>query len=342
VRGSGVDEGVLAAVSSLLLALALTPLARAFLNRLAVLDVPTSRSLHSRPTVRGAGIACAVAALATLALFDAQGTQGLALLVTAAALAGLGMADDFVGVTPIARLAVQVAVAGGAASLLLWDRNGSGLTRSAAILAAALWTVAFVNGFNFMDGIDGISVAQVLVAGAVWWGIGAARHVSPLMIGGAVSVGAALGFAPYNVHRATVFLGDVGSYFFGALLAALFLIALLHSVPLEAAAAPLSVYLVDTGTTLVRRLARRERLLSAHRDHAYQRLVALGWSHGETVSVVLGFMVGVSLLGSVSLTASIALRAVADGFLLLLLVAYVVLPDAISRRRGRETRAMGR
>src|SRR5207248_1189863 len=77
----------------------------------------------------------------------------------------------------------------------------------------ALWLVAYVNAFNFMDGIDGISVAQAAVAGAALYLVGRGEHVPALATAAAILAGAALGFAPLNVPRARLFLGDVGSYF---------------------------------------------------------------------------------------------------------------------------------
>ena len=234
-------------------------------------------------------------------------------IVFAAGLFGLlGLVEDVVGIRALYRLALQFAVAAVAGPFLLDDWAGPVLWWWVFAAGAVFWLVGFVNAYNFMDGIDGISVAQGVGAGATWFAVGTGADVPVLAVGGAIVAGAVLGFAPYNLPRARMFLGDVGSYFIGAWLAAIAILGLRAGIAPEAVLAPLALYVADTGATLARRIARGDLWYLPHRDHAYQRLGDAGWSHVQISAFVAGCIGLCGLLGTVSLGDSVAARLAAD------------------------------
>ena len=140
---------------------------------------------------------------------------------------------------------------------------------------------------NFMDGINGISVAQTTVAGVHLALVGRLIGIDEITVVGLAATGSALAFAPWNAPRARMFLGDVGSYFLGFLLSATALAAVISGAPVLLVVAPFSLYLLDTATTLALRIARGARITEAHREHAFQRLVTQGRSHIYVSSVVV-------------------------------------------------------
>ena len=300
-----------------------------------MLDVPGNRSSHAEPTPRGSGVAPAVGASVALAIMpEIIGTARLGLATAALAFGAIGLLEDTVGVPALRRLLMQVIAAFLAVSWLLAPQDGSTVWRMAFACGVVLWLVSFVNAFNFMDGIDGISVTQVVVAGTAWYTIGQVEGLTALAAGSLIVVGAALGFAPFNFHRARMFLGDGGSYFFGAWLAALAVLAVRAGLPPEAVVAPLSVYLADTGTTLLRRVRRGEVWYLPHRDHAYQRLVQHGWTHTQTTVAVGALMIVISGLGALALTDSLVLRVTGDVSIMILLVGYLRAPAWLDRERA--------
>jgi len=311
---------------------ALAPPLLALLRRGHVLDHPTARSAHAVPVPRGGGVAPAIGALLAVALTPSlDGRQRWALVVTAAGFGIVGLMEDLVGVGALRRLAVQF-VAGAAAAVLLLDRlAGAGPARVAVALTVVFWLVGFVNAFNFMDGIDGISVAQAVCAGVTWFLVGRHTGNDVLAAGGIIVAGAALGFAPWNLPAARMFLGDSGSYFLGAWLAALAVVGIRAGVPAEAVLAPLALYVADTGATLVRRVARGERWYEPHRDHAYQRLGDAGWSHVRTAGLVAACVALCGALGAVSLGGSPAARAAADLAIAGVVVGYLLAPRWLAR-----------
>jgi UDP-N-acetylmuramyl pentapeptide phosphotransferase/UDP-N-acetylglucosamine-1-phosphate transferase len=210
-----------------------------------------------------------------------------ALLVAACGFGIIGLFEDLRGVRALPRLVLQLLVAVAVLPSLLAGISGGDLWRIGAGVAAVVWLVGYVNAFNFMDGINGISVAQVVTAGAAWYLVGRHAAVIDVQAGALIGAAAAVGFAPWNFPAARMFLGDLGSYFLGAWLATLAVVLLRGGVPLEAALAPTVPYLADSGVTLVRRIAAGS-WATPHRDHSYQRLVQLGWSHARTTGLVAG------------------------------------------------------
>ena len=305
------------------------PLAYA-LRRAGALDVPSARSSHAVPTPRGGGLAPAAIFPVAGALALPDGRASVGLLVVAVALATVGLVEDLRGVEPLPRLALQVVGAGVAVPWLLpYPQDGASVAFASGALLAVLWLVAYANVFNFVDGINGISGVLAAVAGATWFLVGSAADVPSLAAGGLLVAAVAAGFLPANLPRARVFLGDVGSYFFGAVLAALVLIGLRAGVPVEALAGPLVIPLADATTTLVRRVVRREPWYRPHRSHVYQRLVALGWSHTRTTLTAGALATGCAAAGSVALWGGPAARVSADATIVLLALAYLALPRLV-------------
>ena len=135
---------------------------------------------------------------------------------------------------------------------------------------------------------NGISGLHAVLFGGVYW----------LLLGGdlvwaalaASLAGAALAFLPWNWGRhARVFLGDSGSYLIGSLVGLLALATLVRSGSVLMALAPVSIYLVDVVVTVFLRVKRGRPLMTAHRDHVYQRLVDAGLAHSTVSVMVAGF-----------------------------------------------------
>jgi len=259
------------ALFSLLITWAALPLLRRWIT-----DVPNARSSHSAPTPRGGGIAVLVATVIAL-LVAVDAPPAWKMLLPALGVGLVGLADDVRSLSILPRLLAQF-LAAVLVVLLVMDTWGSaGLPETAFVVVATLGVVAFVNAFNFMDGVNGISALNACLGG-VWFGWLLRDSETWLGAVGLALVGAALGFLAWNL-AGRVFLGDVGSYGIGALVATLAVIAWASGEPALVAVAPLLVYFVDTGTVIVRRLLSGRSLTEAHREHAYQRLVQHGWSH---------------------------------------------------------------
>lgn len=277
--------GLIAAVVTL----AIAPAVAALGGRWGLIDTPNYRSMHTRPTPRSGGIACIIGMAAGLAAGAEMGLNvPWALLAVAFALGLVGLADDRLHLPALARLVIQAA-AGSVTGLLL----GGGWWILVGVVALPI----AVNMLNFMDGINGITSLTMVVWSLSVCVAGIAFSAPAFVLVGAAIAGAAVGFLPWNAPKARAFLGDGGSYAFGALVGIGTVAGVQDAVPAGVLIGPMVLYLADTGSTLLRRAMRHESLFEAHRSHTYQRLTeATGWPHLAVSSLIAA--------GSVVITAA--------------------------------------
>ena len=246
---------------------------------------PNARSSHTTPTPQGAGIAIVAVTLVVsgAAMILSDETAPLVLLAPIAAatllLAIVGAIDDLRPMPVLPRLLLQ----GFAAGLVLFSFPDSARLISfvplwlerIALFFAIIW---FVNLVNFMDGLDLITVAEIVPVTATLAVLGLLGASSPDITIVALALCAAMiGFAPFNKPVARVFLGDVGSLPVGLLLAWMLIDLAMRGQLAAALLLPL-YYLTDATLTLLRRLARGERIWVAHRSHFYQQATVNGFS----------------------------------------------------------------
>jgi len=320
------------------IAVVVTPLVTLGLRRWRVLDIPNGRSMHHEATPRGGGVGVAVAVTLAVALGpELVGVSRASVLMCGVAFALVGLLEDVVGVSALRRLPLLFAAAAMALPWTFKTFHGGFLWHAAFGVALVVWVVSYTNAFNFMDGINGLAASQVAVAAGAWYLVGRSQDVAWLSAMALIVGGAALGFLPWNLPRAKVFLGDVGSYFLGAILAVMAVEALRSGIPVEAVLAPLAVFLADTGLTLVRRVARGDRWFEAHREHVYQRLtLKLGGSHTRGTGALTLVMAACSALGALSLAGSLQLRLAGDFGVAVVLAAYLAAPSLVGRVRRRQ------
>jgi len=319
---------VLAAVLSAGVIVAIRPL----LLRHA-LAKPNARSSHRVPTPQGAGFAVIIATLAVAGVVIASvGSNDARLPATVFAatafIALVGATDDIRTIPVIPRLilqglsvgAVLAATSGGLRILPgcpLWIEQ-------AVLFLAGLW---FVNLVNFMDGIDWMTVAEVVPITAALVLLGAFGDLPPsAMIAAAALGGATLGFAPFNRPVAKIFLGDVGSLPIGLLLGWC-LLELATRQHLAAALLLPLYYLADATVTLLRRLAKRETVWAAHRSHFYQRATDNGFSVLRVVGEVFALNFGLAALAvasamTTSWMVNVSLLVIGAGAVTLLLLRF--------------------
>jgi UDP-GlcNAc:undecaprenyl-phosphate/decaprenyl-phosphate GlcNAc-1-phosphate transferase len=300
------------------------------LRRAAIIDVPGHRSSHTVPTPRGGGIPIVAGLLVAAGIIG--GTSAIVFAFAVAAFGLLGFVEDLRGLTAGRRLILQ-AVGGILVAVVLVSNLASPTwVLVALVVLVAAWITGFVNVFNFMDGVNGISGAHALIAGVVFAGLGWWRHSGFLLPAGAAVAVSALVFLPWNAGQARVFLGDSGSYALGAALAILTAYAVRDGIPVEAALGPLVLYIADTAWTLQRRIRAGERWLQAHRTHVYQRWCDAGWSHQRVTVTAAATTVLLSLLGAASLAGNPALRAAADLVGVVVIATYLRSPALLARR----------
>ncbi len=264
---------------------------RAWLLRRAILDRPVDRSAHAVPVPRGGGLALVPVLLAAwfaLTLAGRAPASDAALAALAAGLALISWIDDLRGLPAGLRLLCHIlAVLAGLAFLPRGAVFQGLLPPLVDRAAAALLWVWFLNLFNFMDGIDGITGVETAALGLGMVLVGALAGADDGSAALALcTASGALAFLYWNWHPARLFLGDVGSVPLGYLLGALLLGLAARGLWAPALILPL-YYLADASVTLARRVLRGERFWQAHRQHFYQRALAGPGDHASVARLVL-------------------------------------------------------
>ena len=278
------------AIGATLIAVAFgTPILRKILIAKGIYDNPNARSSHHLPTPRGGGIVVLLAIIIGLAILGISGyplpTGLLFIVLISFALSCLSWMDDVRNLSPFIRLACQ-ALAVGTAILIdpsLIITSIPHLPASLSILiTAAIW-IWFVNLYNFMDGIDGMTGVETI---SICAGLGLlvlngtlSDEILPPL---AVISAATLAFLYWNWSPAKIFLGDVGSIPLGFLIGWFLLKAISEGAWVMALILP-GYYLADATITLLKRAFRLEPIWQAHREHFYQMPVPRNVSHNRVL-----------------------------------------------------------
>lgn len=261
-------------------------------HRLA-LDHPNDRSLHEKsiPRSGGLGIMCAILVWNWLAPEPQPLPTSLALL-----LAGISWLDDRHNLGVTVRLTIHVTSAVLCVLVMMSDLSWPLAT---VLILALVWSM---NLYNFMDGANGLAGGMT----AIGFGfLGLAAYSANWMVMAAISVSvamAALGFLFFNFGQAKIFMGDCGSVPLGFLASTIGALGWYRDI--WPATFPILVFfpfIADASITLLRRLMQREAFWRPHREHYYQRLIRMGWSHRKTALAYYVWMAASGLSGLASI-----------------------------------------
>jgi len=267
-------------------------------EKYGIYAIPNFRSLHTRITPRGAGIAIASTSLLMLyILYQLQLEISAPLFITlffgGLAVSLIGFLDDRFELSAKLRFFLQII----AASWLCYWLGGSpplnfGVTTVhlgwMGIPVAIFLLVWFYNLFNFIDGIDGMALSSVIfvcLAMAVFLSFNQLNSLASLLL---ILGLANLGVLYFNWPPAKVFMGDTGTNFNSFFLSTIIMASLWTSLPLVWPwLTLLAYYLTDTSLTTLTRIAKYPRKwYHPHRSHAYQNLARINDSHLKVLSLV--------------------------------------------------------
>jgi UDP-GlcNAc:undecaprenyl-phosphate/decaprenyl-phosphate GlcNAc-1-phosphate transferase len=287
---------------ALVVGLLVTPIVRGVAHRLELLDMPGGRKVHQVPVPRLGGVAIAIAftvaiGLALIASPDLGGSAVLrpnrapAILAVSSVLVAVGIIDDVRGMRAMVKLGWQVAAAvlawwlglSVARLVLPWGVIDLGLL---ALPVTVAWIVGVINAINLIDGLDGLATGVVLTALGAFGLMAAVDGVDPTLLIVAATIGAAVGFLAYNLHPASIIMGDTGSMFLGFVVASVGISLTQDGAQPVAPWVPivaLGVPLVDTLWAVVRRTARGAPFFEADRGHVHHQLLRQGLSQRDAM-----------------------------------------------------------
>ena len=315
--------------AALALALAFTPACRALARTLGFLDRPNPRKPHERPTPLLGGLAILAAFAAVILARGDVRRELLGILAGAAATFGLGLVDDRRGMHPAVKLGGQAAAA------LVVIASGVRVTfpgpGPAGDAFTLLWIVGITNAFNLLDNMDGLSAGVGAISAAAF-AVLASRYVllgweqHPTAIAGAALAGACLGFLPYNLAGATIFMGDAGSMPLGLILASLAALGSWRSPTLPTSLAIpvliLAYPIFDTALVTLCRWREGRPISLGGTDHSSHRLVRLGLRKTETVILIYLFAASHALTAFLVSSATLRLALLGLGLSGVILVAF--------------------
>lgn len=259
----------------------LTYFIRRFALKNKIISIPNERSLHVNPTPVGGGLAIVITWYIGITILFFYGFIERSLyfaLLSGVILAIISFIDDLIELKPIVRLCFHFVTAILAFAFLQGLRqliipevefNYNFLVYPLAIVGI-VW---FINLFNFMDGVDGFASLEAITICLVIYIL--SGNIINLLLIACIS-----GFLFWNLPKAKIFMGDVGSTQLGFILVILgiyfhnsYQFSILNWIMLS------SPFWFDASLTLYRRWRNGEKLSKSHRKHAYQRIVQSGFSH---------------------------------------------------------------
>lgn len=313
----------------------LTPQIRKWALAHDIVAHPGERKIHTKPVAYLGGVAIFLGFLIPAIAFLPVSRRFVSLIVGVTMLVIVGVIDDMKPINPWIKLGWQllaacVVLAGGIGIQVITNPFGGVISLSAGRFAigpyhvtpignllTVLWIVGLVNVVNFMDGLDGLAAGVSAISAFVMFclAIGPGVRQPEVAILAIITVGAALGFLPYNFFPAKIFMGDGGAYFLGTVLA---LLAIYSGGKLATAGLVLGFAIFDGVWAVVRRLWAKRSPFSADRQHIHHLLLDAGLSQRAAVLILYGVSAS---FGALALLGNAQIKAV--GFVLLLLTMII-------------------
>ena len=338
------NELIIEVMTALLLALIVsflaTPLVRRLAFKIGAVDVPRdSRRMHDHPIPRLGGLAIFLGFLVSVLAYAEIDIEMQGILIGAVIIVVLGIADDIHSLPAKFKFVVQIIAAlcaalhGVAIEVInnpnIFSDNEYLVLGGWGIQISVIWIVAITNAVNFIDGLDGLADG-ISTIGALTMLILAlilGEHEISLVCG--ALVGACVGFLPYNLNPARIFMGDTGSTFLGFILACVSIQGLFKYYAVISFLVPfiiLGLPIFDTASAIIRRLLKGQSPMVADRSHIHHKLIDMGLNQKQAVST-LYIVSGVLGLSAVLLATSGGAKTAL--FILALVICAVVAVRAI-------------
>lgn len=292
---------LLAAAVSFIISFLMTPPVKHFAEKVGAIDVPKDdRRIHTHPIPRMGGLAIFIGFIAAALIFAEPSTELMGMLVGAVIIAVMGAVDDIVALNAWVKLGAQIVAAAVAIRCgvvfeaisnpnILSSDTTIYIGNHLSVFLTVIWIVGCTNAVNLIDGLDGLAVGVSAISSLTMLVVAlfVAEPIVSVIL--ACLVGACVGFMPYNMNPAKIFMGDVGSQLLGYVLATVSILGMFkfHTiitflVPVMAMAVPLA----DTVFAFARRILRGQSPFHADKGHFHHRLLAMGLSQKQVAAVL--------------------------------------------------------
>ena len=313
-----------------------TPPVKNFAHKVGAIDVPKdARRMHKKPIPRLGGLAIYGGFLCSILIFGQLDETMLCVLLGAAIIVALGIFDDVLALGAKLKFVVQIVAA--AIPVCIGDlqiglfTNLNPLSDTPfvhlgilAVPVTIIWIVGITNAVNLIDGLDGLAVGVSSIAAITMLAVALLTGNMPIAITMAALAGACIGFMPYNLNPAKIFMGDTGSTFLGYMLATVSIMGLFKFYAVISFAVPfliLGLPIFDTANTIIRRVAAGRSPMSPDRGHVHHKLIDMGFNQKQAVAILYAISATLGLT-AVVLTSSGEVKAIV--LLLAVLAAILV------------------
>lgn len=294
-----------AVITTLLLSVILTKGCLLFSKKYGLfIDEPNERSSHSGSVPRCGGISIAVITLFAVVFFVGfKDIRITGYLIGAVLVTVLGIIDDLSQLSSKTKLAATIVIALVPLMFGISFLNHDILfgIPAAQYLLSFVWIFGMMNAFNFMDGIDGLIGGSSIVYSFFLMCLAYLYGNNAVLLMSSVLMITCCGFTFFNFSPASIFLGDVGSMFLGFSFAVFSIMIVRENNVAELFWAPAAIFapvIYDSMFTFFNRVFRKEKFTTPHKEHLYQQLVILGFSHRVVSSFyyMLAMLAGTSAL----------------------------------------------
>ncbi|MFR5251762.1 MAG: MraY family glycosyltransferase [Butyricicoccus sp.] len=313
-----------------------TPPVKNFAHKVGAIDVPKdARRMHKKPIPRLGGLAIYGGFLCSILIFGQLYETMMCVLLGAAIIVALGIFDDVLALGAKLKFVVQIVAA--AIPVCIGDLQIGLFTNLNPLLdtpfvhlgilavpVTIIWIVGITNAVNLIDGLDGLAVGVSSIAAITMLAVALLTGNMPIAITMAALAGACIGFMPYNLNPAKIFMGDTGSTFLGYMLATVSIMGLFKFYAVISFAVPfliLGLPIFDTANAIIRRVAAGRSPMSPDRGHVHHKLIDMGFNQKQAVAILYAISATLGLT-AVVLTSSGEVKAIV--LLLAVLAAILV------------------
>ena len=297
-------------VVALVISFLSTPIVKSFAYKLGAIDVPKDeRRMHKVPIPRMGGLAIFLGFIISVLLFVEVDDQMKGILLGSVIIVVMGIIDDITPLRASLKFVIQILAAlipvyyGVQITCIsnpnLFSDNPYWNFGWLSIPITVIWIVGLTNAVNLIDGLDGLAIGVSSISALTMLAIAilvAEPQVAVIM---AALVGACIGFMPYNMNPAKIFMGDTGSTFLGYILACITIQGLFKFYAVISFVVPfliLGLPIFDTMFAIIRRISHGQSPMAPDRSHVHHRLIDMGLNQKQAVAVlyVISAILGLS------------------------------------------------
>ncbi len=295
-----IADVMLALVVAMTISFIATPLVRRLAFRIGAVDVPRdNRRMHDHPIPRLGGLAIFLGFLITVLIFAPIHRELRGILIGSVIIVILGIVDDIKSLPAKLKLVVQIVAAtvavfhGVAIEVInnpnIFSDNPYWVLGYWSYPISILWIVAITNSVNLIDGLDGLADGVSTIGALTMLVIAVLLGEGDIALICGALVGACVGFIPYNLNPAKIFMGDTGSTFLGYVLATVSIQGLFKYYAVISFLVPfiiLGLPILDTTVAFTRRILKGQSPMVADRSHIHHKLIDMGLNQKQAVATL--------------------------------------------------------